>query len=68
VCRFGGCGQDRRRDDSPGLFGRVVAAQIARLSVWGGVIRVVVSHFDAIENRMQAASDHAVIVVGMNIR
>jgi len=50
------------------LFGRVVAAQIARLSVWGGVIRVRVSHFDAIENRMQAASDHAVIVVGKNIR
>ena len=52
---------------SPSLFERATAAQIFRLGVWGGVNGTLFPHFDTIENKTQAASDHAAVVVDINI-
>lgn len=52
---------------SPSLFERASRAEIFRRGVWGGKNGTLFPHFDSIENENQAASDHAAIVVDLNI-
>lgn len=52
---------------SPALFERATSAAIFRKGVWGGTHGTLFPHFDTIENETQAASDHAAVVVEIDI-
>ena len=52
---------------SPSLFERATRAEIFRKGVWGGINGTLFPHFDTIENKAQSASDHAAVVVDINI-
>jgi endonuclease/exonuclease/phosphatase family metal-dependent hydrolase len=52
---------------SPTLFARATSARIVRLGVWGGVHGTLFPHLPTIENATQAASDHAAVVVDIDI-
>ena len=52
---------------SPSLFERATSAQIVRLGVWGGVNGTLFPHLPSITTKNEAGSDHAAVVVDINI-
>ena len=52
---------------SPSLLRWATRAEIIRKGVWGGVNGTLFPHFDTIEDKNQAGSDHAAVVFDLDI-